>query len=506
MKNLLLCITILMSAITAQAQISLVSDINPTGNSYPFFLQEMNGKLYFTADDGVNGNELWIYNPTTGIAQMVADIGPGNWDGLGSFTFTGYNSSECFAVLNDKLYFCAHDLSGNGRELWRYDGVNAPTMVADLYPGIGSSDPFEFVTLNNKLYFTANSLINGTGELWVYDPATNIAEVVTNINIAGSGSSLINSKVVFNNKIYFCSNYDSDGAELFVYDPSNNSTSQVADIVPGVNGSNPSYLTVANNTLYFMATTPAYGKEIYSYTGTGSPIRLTDIASGPANSINLIGEKPFNNKLLLNATDGVNGYEFYAMDLMTNTVQLVYDMQPGSLDGSPVNFTAYAGKIYFVGTKIGSGYELWVYDGTNQPTMVYDLMPGISDGVAGYLTVVNDTMYMCAQNATTGWELFRMYDVAVSVGEHYKEVSVVSYPVPASEAAHIRITTPATLTCSVAVYDITGKVVFEKAMANYVQGTSEIEVPMSGMATGNYIYKLTDKTGEVFATGKIVKQ
>ena len=29
----------------------------------------------------------------------------------------------------------------NGYELWMYDGVNAPSMVADINPGSGSSFP-----------------------------------------------------------------------------------------------------------------------------------------------------------------------------------------------------------------------------------------------------------------------------------------------------------------------------------------------------------------------------
>ena len=38
-------------------------------------------------------------------------------------------------VYNNKLYFGADD-GTSGMELWVYDGTNTPTMVADIRPGI----------------------------------------------------------------------------------------------------------------------------------------------------------------------------------------------------------------------------------------------------------------------------------------------------------------------------------------------------------------------------------
>ena len=43
----------------------MVRDINPSGSSFPYHLTEVNGTLFFIADDGTNGYELWKYNPCT---------------------------------------------------------------------------------------------------------------------------------------------------------------------------------------------------------------------------------------------------------------------------------------------------------------------------------------------------------------------------------------------------------------------------------------------------------
>ena len=53
--------------------------------------------------------------------------------------------------IKNKLHFVAYN-STNGNEIWAYDGVNPPTMVADIYPGTGASNPISFTIFNNKLY------------------------------------------------------------------------------------------------------------------------------------------------------------------------------------------------------------------------------------------------------------------------------------------------------------------------------------------------------------------
>jgi hypothetical protein len=37
----------------------MVEDINPSGSSKPMWLTNVNGTLFFTANDGVHGRELW---------------------------------------------------------------------------------------------------------------------------------------------------------------------------------------------------------------------------------------------------------------------------------------------------------------------------------------------------------------------------------------------------------------------------------------------------------------
>ena len=135
-------------------------DINPgSGDSNPSYLTVFNNELYFRADDGTNGNELWKYDGTN-APSMVANINPGS----------GGSYPDYLTVFNNELYFQVNDVT-YGKELWKYDGTNAPSMVAG--PCCGSSESSGLTVFNNELYFSADDGTNGL-ELWKYTQQTTI--------------------------------------------------------------------------------------------------------------------------------------------------------------------------------------------------------------------------------------------------------------------------------------------------------------------------------------------
>ncbi|OQY00325.1 MAG: hypothetical protein B6I26_08530 [Desulfobacteraceae bacterium 4572_130] len=52
---------------------SMVHDINTGGSFYPGNFRVSNNKLYFEANDGTNGVELWVYDGSS-TPSMVYDI------------------------------------------------------------------------------------------------------------------------------------------------------------------------------------------------------------------------------------------------------------------------------------------------------------------------------------------------------------------------------------------------------------------------------------------------
>ena len=159
-----------LTATTALAdgpRVALIKDINPGGlSSKPgenvFF--NMVGKLFnvmlfFPADDGVHGVELWKTDGTAAGTVLVADINP-----------SGSGSPGSFVVFNNTLFFSATD-GVHGIELWKSDGTAAGTVrVKDIRVG-GLSGAFvdcRMAVSNGQLFFAAVDITHGA-ELWKTD-------------------------------------------------------------------------------------------------------------------------------------------------------------------------------------------------------------------------------------------------------------------------------------------------------------------------------------------------
>ena len=81
---------------TNLGQVVLVKDINTgTGDNYYSFYPEssysdnftkFDDQLYFTADDGENGDELWVSDGTAEGTQLLIDINPENNGGSNSIS------------------------------------------------------------------------------------------------------------------------------------------------------------------------------------------------------------------------------------------------------------------------------------------------------------------------------------------------------------------------------------------------------------------------------------
>ncbi|HEV2720664.1 MAG TPA: ELWxxDGT repeat protein, partial [Thermoanaerobaculia bacterium] len=119
-------------------------------------------RVFFLANDGVHGREMWVSDGTAAGTSMVRDFLPGAkgmWD----------TSNAFLTAFNGRAYFVATD-ADHGSELWVTDGTDAGTHVfVDLAPGPASSYPFNLTAVDGKLMFTAviDSLSNQL--IWISD-------------------------------------------------------------------------------------------------------------------------------------------------------------------------------------------------------------------------------------------------------------------------------------------------------------------------------------------------
>jgi ELWxxDGT repeat protein len=171
-------------------------------SSNPSNLTNVNGTLFFTADNGTHGQELWKSDGTAAGTVMVTDIRPGS-----SRSYTSDLTN-----VNGTLFFAASGLPAES-ELWKSDSTAAGTVMVSAINSNGSGAPSWLTNVNGTLYFGA---VDGThgDELWRSDGTPAGTFVVADIN-RGSGSSAPAKLTNVNGTLFFSANDGTHGNELW---------------------------------------------------------------------------------------------------------------------------------------------------------------------------------------------------------------------------------------------------------------------------------------------------
>ncbi len=335
---------------------TLVRDIGPGINTsahlIPQYLTNVTGTLFFAMDDGVHGLELWKSDGTEAGTLLVKDIHPGPDSGF-HFLLT-----DSFKAVGNTLFFTAND-GVHGNELWKSDGTEAGTvMVRDIRPGAIDSTPHDLTNVDGTLFFVAGDSVAGE-ELFRSDGTLAGTTLVKDI-ASGGGSSLILAGTLESSDgiLYFTAGnpeqrlWRSDGTPVGTF------------VVRDLNGEsipNASQQTNVNGTLFFTATSSGLGRELWRSGGTllgTQPVK--DIVPGsrsssPRNLTNVGGRlffSVFDSDYYLWISDGTEG----------GTTKLAPGGMtvPDPANGSPL-ITDVDGVAFFRGNWVQS---LWKSDGT----------------------------------------------------------------------------------------------------------------------------------------------
>ncbi len=471
---------------------TLVADLIPGGtSSNPVFTAVFDGKLYFVVTTAAYGRELWRYDGVN-APSLVYDLNPGAANGV-SLDY----AVEMF-VFNNNLYFSGQNAS-TGYELFRYDGTNPPVLVTDLVSGSVGSEMTPMALFNNKLVCIGKTAAAGR-ELYMYDGVS--APVLYDIN-PGTGDSYPTDFAEYGGKLYFDAQNAASGYELFAYTPATNAVALAADIIAGTGGSTPTAPQVLGNTLYFMATTAANGSELYSYNGS-SATRLTDLNPGAGSGVTTF--RVYQNKVYLGGYTGTGNGQLHVFDPANGTTALAYTLNPSG-NASPVLVSVYNSKLYLLATTPTTGYELWATDGTT--TM---MLPEVDAGRRSSFNSVsfreyNGSLYFCAgDSATSGFEIYKITTASSGVQSVRFGGSATVYPNPTADAAQLALELTSAQTVSVALTDVTGKRVYESAPVACPSGRTMLPLPMHALSAGTYLYSLRDAGGTLLQSGPVVKQ
>jgi ELWxxDGT repeat protein len=483
---------------------AIVKDLQPgTRSSSPRFLTQYKGKLYFQAD-GVDTTWM-LQNPENHLGRHFH---PSEVDSCNGFRQSGYEPSAFFAVSSSnvwdpqKVYDCpagfhwastaeamdlfsgTHGTEASGSDQMTYWGqcgwkefewgglVRKRFRFVDssqtgAYKHAGRRDSYmpeidhstsEFAGI---MCVRGDGACRGTAQLWGIGPEHTSAEseitdrdacflrsgselwesdgtehgtkrVTDAIRPGLSGSSptfLTVMNVGSGPLLFFGAVSDKYGNELWRTDGTEGGTVVVKDIHSGHVGSNPQFLTVFNNKLYFSANEDTYATEPRLWVSDGVA-RSDDVVAGRPGD-NAAGTKQVDSSadawspkylaacqsnLFFQASNGAAGPELWKTD--GSTVTLVKDIQVGGAGSRPSYIVCYNNHVYFQADDGKHGAELWRSDGTDFGTaMVEDIQTGAYGSRPSFLTVFSPTegkyadgtaqLFFLANVGVGGWQMWR---------------------------------------------------------------------------------------------------
>ncbi|TRX59166.1 T9SS type A sorting domain-containing protein [Fulvivirga sp. M361] len=396
---------------TAEAQLTKITAFSGSQLKANSIIQA-GDRIFFEADDGISGNELWVYDATTDNHEMVTDLNPNGDLNMGG---------NIIAFGNGVLFRGTDGVSG--QELFFSDGTSAGTrLVKDISPS-GSSFPEDFIEFNGEVYFAANDGTSGK-ELWKTDGTTAGTVLVKDINPGNGTGMQANTEKMFGQNgtwLFFRADDGTNGIELWITNGTTTDTRMVGDLFPGA-GSGlgetvPEHAAIFLNTLFFRGNDggTAVGKELHYFDTNDETVKVwKEINIGPTAQADVKNLFVSGDKLFFRAKFGSSGIEPWVSDGTVAGTQLIRQLRTGSGSSNPIYQIAdpLTGQTYFEANG-GNGNEPWVTDGTADGThQITDLFPGSGGSGPDFFAFTGGFAYFVAQTTDgspfgeTGRELF----------------------------------------------------------------------------------------------------
>ncbi len=345
----------------------------------PNNLTKVGDRLFFTADDGTNGEELWVSDGTVSGTNMVKNLNTAS--STGSY-IGGLNA------VGESVFFSADD--GTGQKLWKSDGTDSGTV---LVANVDIETSVKFAQIGSTVFMNARA--PSGYELWKTDGTS--AGTLRVKQILPSGESYPRNLTVMGSALYFRAS-DATGQSFWRSDGTESGTTKVSSVAP-------ENLFSTGSALFFSGNDGTSGYELWKSDGTTlGTTRLKDIRAGSGSSNSSPSRfASVGSTVFFRANDGTNGTELWKTDGTEIGTEMI-EIRAGSDSSSPIHLTSLAGKLVFRATNDGVSNSLWLSNGSSSGTQRLKTVSVREDTL---FATIDDTVFFTANDGATGNELWK---------------------------------------------------------------------------------------------------
>ena len=350
-----------------------ISNLSELAFWYIDLLTPSGSNIYFIAETADYGSELWVTDGTLEGTHIVIDL---------TFGSSGTNFDGLWDV-NGTIYFSAKDV------LWELSGSNVmPVFSGDRVKQL-------FPLTGDRFLFISRTQIPGMSsdyELFISDGSLVGTKLVKDINPLDSSLTDSTQVFQFGENAYFTADNGENGRELWKTDGTEDGTVMLSDInstnAVGSLGADPLFFALNADLFFVTSKTDEVNGDIWRVLANDAGVeKVTDFTTAnvliQSRSDDRHSYALFNDQLYFTASDPVNGEEIWRSDGTQVGTKLFANIaadEGKAISSYPECFTVRKGILYLTATDEIDGYELWTTDGTESGTrIVKDIFPGTEE-------------------------------------------------------------------------------------------------------------------------------
>ena len=390
---------------------TMLLDINSAGDSLPgnalgftSISNEQGEFVFFDADNGIDGRELWVSDGTAIGTHIVHDLFSQNSIDATSklvpfaqgIVFTTTSNTILWANSSDVVELSQIPLFDNSSQAILNSSLSM--LSANTYSILNSD--------GDNLWFIAK---DSNGDIEPYH--LSLSGQLTAYDVNPNGNSLVGSSVFTDQGLVVVATENS-GRQLALL--SSGSTSWLTSLMDTTTGNWPTNvgtglgLHYLSNKVIFDAQTTGVNPALWSYdfnNGMTTSLSTEIVIPGERTDAIINGGKIF-----FDCVTATFGSELCSSDGTIDGTTVATDLSNGVVDSDVRHIAAIGNDIVFIASADNVGFALWSIDSSGQIELQYDPYQGIGNnsdsGQYGQMIITDTQVIFVAHDGINGNELF----------------------------------------------------------------------------------------------------